>query len=301
MDQFTFQQIELFLQRQYQVYVPAVVFEYVAEPKTKDFVGWDYDDLFDFFSHFGEIETLEIYGKLSVILFKSFFDANTAREFLQNGSNFKESEKNNFCARWYKMEDESIISEPMRDRLNKFAQTNGMCMNGMNMMNAKKGPINSMNYPQYEMYNPYSMGQPYYGNMPGSYMQNGMNGMMHGGNMYMGQQMTASPGQFQSNHNSVQRKSSSNSGNSNIENSNTFNMGYDDKKQQSSNVTSSGKYTCRFEIQIENDKEFQVARRLIGAKGCNMKKNSGIMWKKSRWNFKPRCCKIETQRKGKWL
>lgn len=31
------------------------------------------------------------------------------------------------------------------------------------------------------------------------------------------------------------------------------------------------KYTCRFLIGIENDKEFQVARRLIGAKGSNMK------------------------------
>jgi hypothetical protein len=29
---------------------------------------------------------------------------------------------------------------------------------------------------------------------------------------------------------------------------------------------SSGKYTCRFEMQIDNDKEFQVARRLIGSK-----------------------------------
>ena len=35
---------------------------------------------------------------------------------------------------------------------------------------------------------------------------------------------------------------------------------------------STSKYTCRFDIQIENDKEFQVARRLIGAKGCHMKK-----------------------------
>jgi len=26
------------------------------------------------------------------------------------------------------------------------------------------------------------------------------------------------------------------------------------------------KYTCRFEIQIENDKEFQVARKIIGSK-----------------------------------
>lgn len=32
------------------------------------------------------------------------------------------------------------------------------------------------------------------------------------------------------------------------------------------------KYTCRFLIGIENDKEFQVARRLIGSKGCNMKR-----------------------------
>jgi hypothetical protein len=32
------------------------------------------------------------------------------------------------------------------------------------------------------------------------------------------------------------------------------------------------KLTCRYEIQIENDKDFQVARKIIGAKGCNMKR-----------------------------
>ena len=32
------------------------------------------------------------------------------------------------------------------------------------------------------------------------------------------------------------------------------------------------KYTCRFDIGLENEKEFQVARRIIGSKGCNMKK-----------------------------
>ena len=32
------------------------------------------------------------------------------------------------------------------------------------------------------------------------------------------------------------------------------------------------KYTCRFLIGIENDKDFQVARRLIGSKGSNMKR-----------------------------
>lgn len=32
------------------------------------------------------------------------------------------------------------------------------------------------------------------------------------------------------------------------------------------------KYTCRFIIGIDNDKDFQVARRVIGAKGANMKR-----------------------------
>ena len=32
------------------------------------------------------------------------------------------------------------------------------------------------------------------------------------------------------------------------------------------------KYTCRFDIGVENEKEFQIARRIIGSKGCNMKK-----------------------------
>ncbi|CAK93929.1 unnamed protein product (macronuclear) [Paramecium tetraurelia] len=32
------------------------------------------------------------------------------------------------------------------------------------------------------------------------------------------------------------------------------------------------KFTCRYDVQIDNDKDFQVARKIIGAKGCNMKK-----------------------------
>lgn len=34
----------------------------------------------------------------------------------------------------------------------------------------------------------------------------------------------------------------------------------------------SSKFTGRFDIQIENDKDFQVARKLIGSKGSNMKR-----------------------------
>ena len=43
-------------------------------------------------------------------------------------------------------------------------------------------------------------------------------------------------------------------------------------KEISLNPEENLKYTCRFDIQIDNDKEFQVARRLIGSKGINMKR-----------------------------
>lgn len=52
-----------------------------------------------------------------------------------------------------------------------------------------------------------------------------------------------------------------------------FSMPYPQPQfQASSDCDETLKYTCRFDIQIPNDKEFQVARRLIGAKGCNMKR-----------------------------
>ncbi|CAD8095444.1 unnamed protein product [Paramecium primaurelia] len=41
-------------------------------------------------------------------------------------------------------------------------------------------------------------------------------------------------------------------------------MEFQDSNQQ--------KFTCRYDVQIDNDKDFQVARKIIGAKGCNMKK-----------------------------
>eukprot|EP00931_Biecheleriopsis_adriatica_P068514 TRINITY_DN42456_c0_g1_i1.p1 TRINITY_DN42456_c0_g1~~TRINITY_DN42456_c0_g1_i1.p1 ORF type:complete len:559 (+),score=147.22 TRINITY_DN42456_c0_g1_i1:95-1771(+) len=51
-----------------------------------------------------------------------------------------------------------------------------------------------------------------------------------------------------------------------------FAEGKDDKSSAPAHVKGVKKYTCRFLIGIENDKDFQVVRRIIGAKGSNMKK-----------------------------
>lgn len=40
----------------------------------------------------------------------------------------------------------------------------------------------------------------------------------------------------------------------------------ENKKEWSKEYCSSGKYTCRFEIQIENDNVFEVTKKIIGPK-----------------------------------
>jgi hypothetical protein len=42
--------------------------------------------------------------------------------------------------------------------------------------------------------------------------------------------------------------------------------------QKQEEIDDGVKYTCRYDIQIDNEKEFQVARRVIGSKGANMKR-----------------------------
>lgn len=224
-DPMMFQQIEAMIQNQYQIIVPALVIEYkMMDDCSKDFTGWDKEDLQEFFSHFGAIDALEVYGKLSVILFKTFIDAFTCQEFLQNSSNFKESEKNKFNARWYCQEDEMNISENLKNKLriyNSNLNINNSFYNYPRQQNYASNKFNDISANKYNNINTI--------NMNNSNTYNGQNN-----NSY-----------FQSNL-----------------------MEYNDENQNymNENYLQNGKFTCKFEITIDNDNDFQVARRVIGSK-----------------------------------
>jgi hypothetical protein len=247
------EQIETLIQRQYNVFVPALVFEYKPTHNIREFSGWDSEDLSEFFSHFGEIELLEIYGKLSIVVFKTFLDAYSCKEFLQNSSNFKDSEKDNFVIRWFTQEDEGFSSEIIRNKMKKYKPNQIMeLINSPNSWNNNTNYNNQMNYGNY--YNQYNNNQ----NMSIDPFPVSLNKQYN----YYGT-MCLSPsakGEFTSvlNMSNLQQSNSYNNGNY---------QGYDeDVKSASDKCLLNGKYTCKFEIQIENDNEFQVARRLIGAK-----------------------------------
>ena len=123
----------------------------------------------------------------------------------------------------------------MQGGMNGMSPINNM--NGMSNMNTPMNMNNQMGNP---MNSPMNMNMNHQGNSP-------INMNQQGGNINQSVNINSQM-------NNYNLMKSSGSG---------FNIETEDKKQ---NQMLNGKYTCRYEIQIENDKEFQVARRLIGAK-----------------------------------
>ena len=249
------QQIEFFIQQQYGVSVPALVFEYRPSPqKQKEFTGWDYEDLLEFFSHFGDVELLEIYGKKAIILFKTFIDAHSTKEFLENSNNFKDSEKDNFLVRWYAGEDEIYISELLRSKMKRHSANQLVeNLNSWGHVNQGKDPTGFANYNSFNYYNTRGDNNYANSNNSGEYLTTNFNGQY---NYYAS--MSLNP--------KAREEFSSIVNSSQARDANFYNFDEEGKSHTQDKFLANGKYTCKFEIQIENDNEFQVARRLIGAK-----------------------------------
>ena len=271
------EKIELFIQQSENVTLPAIVFEYLS----KDNTDFEANDLRNFYEQFGEIEDFELNGKISVVLFKLFFAANTCREFLQNEHNFKDNMKKDFMVRWFNLnEDSELIPEEVRDKYEHISQknsinlkqnissislnnmnNNNMIRNGNNMIQNNINLNNNYNI-QNQYIQPNIMNNMNINNMNINNMNiNNMNMInyntpMNIQNFYMNNMIPNPQNIMNNNFNQ----------NINMNNNNYIN------NHQNNEEKNYGKYTCKYEILIPNDKEFQIARRLIGSKGCNMKK-----------------------------
>ena len=275
------EKIELFIQQSENVTLPAIVFEYLS----KDNTDFEANDLRNFYEQFGEIEDFELNGKVSVVMFKLFFAANTCREFLQNEHNFKDNMKKDFMVRWFNLnEDSELIPEELRCKYEQISQknsvnlkqnilsislnnmNNNMMRNGNNMINNNMNLNNNYNiqnhYIQPNLMNNMNINNMNINNMNINNMNiNNMNMInyntpMNIQNFYMNNMIPNPQNIMNNNFNQ----------NINMNNNNYIN------NHQNNEEKNYGKYTCKYEILILNDKEFQIARRLIGSKGCNMKK-----------------------------
>ena len=295
------EKIEILIQQKYGITVPSIVFEFLST-ENMDF---EVNDLRSLYSQFGEVQDFSIKGKLSIVLYKTFFSAECFREFVQNENNFKENMKKNFLVRWFDYEKdmsnlpsemeglfESIHNHNLpnikdnnkqkviniinnnKSRINNSNNNNNINnfnQNGQNSININGNPSqnsNTMFMTQNRMmqYNQMKMNQNSPMNNINNLQQNIHSMPNFGGiqNIFLSPQMNLPlfMNQNLAGMNNIMGMQMNN--HQYNQNQKTFNQNMEEKNY--------GKYTCKYEILIPNDKEFQVARRLIGSKGCNMKK-----------------------------
>jgi len=330
---FMAENIELLLQQTNNVFIPAIVFEYISK---KD-VDFEINDLRNFYSSFGEVVDFIIKGKLSIVLYKTFFAANACREFLLNENNFKDNMKNNFLVRWFDFEkdiynlpgdmqevfkdiqikniyklknsifnnsntntniinsiinsNEQLLSDlNLNENINSIINDNIYNINKINESNNNiisnqiniNRNINSNN----NLISPNIITQ--YGQMnlnehikinDINNISNNINSINTISNFHdlqnnlmiqpplNSQTMFMNPNQNNLGINNIMDMNSQMNNFQYNQNLNQIHL----SNEQNVEEKNLGRYTCKYEILIPNDKNFQIARRLIGNKGCNMK------------------------------
>ena len=295
------EKIEILIQQKYNITIPSLIFEYLSTEKN----DFEINDLKSFYSNFGEVVDFSIKGKLSIVLFKTFFGAESCRVFLLNENNFKENMKKNFSVRWFDYEKDMNNLPPEMEKTFETFHNRNICnikdnsnQKIMNLMNTNKNRINNPN--NNNNINNINSNQNSQNPININGNQNSNNIFMPPNMMMQYNQMKMNQGMPMNNINNLPQNIHSLpnfGGIQNIMMPNPMNMPLfmnqnlggmnnlmgmqmnnhqynQSQKQFNQNIEEKnyGKYTCKYEILIPNDKEFQVARRLIGSKGCNMKK-----------------------------
>ena len=335
------EKIELLIQKQNNATIPSIILEYLS-PESDCF---ELENLKKFFSHFGEVLNLIVFGNKIIVLFKTFFISYICKEFFQKENSFKENKKKDFTVRWFDFEkDESLLisndikpifkeiyrknviklkqnlndNKTIENQNNNNANNNLDIKMNMNMninninINTTMNPMNqnqnmmgipNMQYLQLLQLSKMNMNKPNNNIIPQGMVPQGM-GMMTNyifnpmGQMQFPHQNPINPLNMlinkQNLNNNIQLINNMNNNlnnnnnnknpliNSNFQQINNLqfknlqNNNFNPNKNQNKNININeeknfGKYTCKYEILIANDKDFQIARRLIGNKGCNMK------------------------------
>ena len=283
-NQILYDKIEVFIQQSENIFIPAIIFEYLKK-ENNDFDG---NDLIEFYEQFGDIEDFQLKGKISIVLFSTFFSVNTCKEFLENKNNFKNNMNDDFKVRWFDYKNDlELLSEDTKEKYeyimmknyyelkkksliyfneqhnnspNNISQNNSInnsniILNNFIQPNIINTNTNPFIIPQQNLMNM---------NMGLNINQNNINLQLQ--NIHLNDLLNTGIDSF-NNQNQIINN------NNNINSKNYMNSSKNHKNMISNEEKSTPKkFTCKYEILIPNDKDFQISHRLIGSKGCNMKK-----------------------------
>ena len=252
--------IESFLKKKFNKITPTIYIEY---PKTKDYSSLlkiDLENLKNILNKFGKINFIEIYHLISLVQFDTFLSAYSCLKYFEK---INKSKEDKIICRWFEEKDEEIVSEDILskikklkpyeivDNINKSMKNYYMKKQDKNHdfseildddENNEKENILTDGITQLEYYSIFCLSkkaQKEFNEIASLNKSRGIKNMELTYNI--------NPRELNMNNNLTQLTVNNN---------------------EKGNI----KYICKFYLQIEGDKDFQVIKRVIGAKGCNLKR-----------------------------
>lgn len=269
---------EYLIQINCQCPIPGVI----LEVNDDEFPGWDMEDLEKFLNEIGEVQYFRgsTSNKKIIIIFYKFRHALLAINYFNNNDNFKEAGKDMFLIDWINFDpscEETKFSKCYSDfpkiienQINSIYQTytEQLKLNYLINNNIDSNQQNQDSLSFLSKQHAYSS----------ILCQNDLNLLNNQDSFELSNQ------NYNNNFNLISDSLSSyNTCNynsmpnfNNLNNMTLMNYGCNNNQNNmnsfGNNLLKSGKYTCKFELLIENEPEFLISRKIIGPKGCNMKK-----------------------------
>ena len=252
--------IEIFLKKKTGKISPTIYIEYPKTKETNPLSKLDSENLKSFLIKFGKISFLEIYRLIALVQYETFLGAYSCIKYFEK-INMNKEEK--IICRWFEEKDEEIITSDINSRIRKLKPYEIVENINKSMKDyylKKKDKISNFSDIQEDEEN--------------TIKENILTDSISQIEYYSIFSLT--PKALKEFNEMViinQNRDIQNLESSNIQNSKDINMinlsqSNTNNEKSSSNI----KYICKFYLQIEGDKEFQIIKRIIGAKGCNLKR-----------------------------
>ena len=267
-----YDKIEFYIQISQNISIPAIVFE----NNSKENLSFDYNDLVNFFQIFGNVIDFQLKGKSYIVLFNNFFSVNTCKEFLENKNNYIENINNEFRVRWFIYEkDCKFLSNETKNLYENIMNNNLYNLKKKMLINLNLEDKNNDNVNEVNILDSKNINKSSCLENNNLYFLNeyNINNQIQIQNPYFIQKTNIEMNNIPyKNYNIL----NNNIMDYNIKNQNNKESPKTIKLKNNKNIKeekqTKNKFTCKYEILIKNDKHFQIAHRLIGNKGCNMKK-----------------------------
>ena len=252
--------IEIFLKKKTGKISPSLYIEYPKTTDTNPLSKLDSENLKTFLLKFGKISFLEIYRLIALVQFETFLGAYSCIKYFEKINTEKEEK---IICRWYEEKDEEIITNDINSKIRKlkpYEIVENINKSMKDYYMKKKEKIS--NFPDIQEDEENSIKENILTDSISQIEYYSIFALTPKAQKEFNEMVTIN-----------QNRGLQNLESSNIQNNkdtNIINLSQTNTTNEKSNINI--KYICKFYLQIEGDKEFQIIKRIIGAKGSNLKR-----------------------------